>query len=61
MLMALAPAHVKGNQTPRQQWAVDQLFKIAQASKNFGLTNHATFSGALLWPTFTLGHKSQQA
>lgn len=50
MFDGFAPDHVKGNPEARQQWAVDQLFKSAQASKNLGLTNHATFSGALLWP-----------
>ena len=50
MFDGFAPDHVKGNPEARQQWAVDQLLKSAQASKNLGLTNHATFSGALLWP-----------
>ncbi|MBC6610984.1 sugar phosphate isomerase/epimerase [Hymenobacter sp. BT507] len=45
-----APTEVRGNPAARQQWAVQQLKYAAQASKNLGLTAHATFSGALLWP-----------
>ncbi|MBW3128020.1 sugar phosphate isomerase/epimerase family protein [Hymenobacter profundi] len=45
-----APAEVRGNPAARQQWAVQQLKYAAQASRNLGLTAHATFSGALLWP-----------
>jgi sugar phosphate isomerase/epimerase len=44
-----APA-VRGNPTARQQWAVDQVKKALTASKNLGLSAHATFSGALAWP-----------
>jgi sugar phosphate isomerase/epimerase len=36
----------------RQQWAVQQLHWAARASRNMGLTAHATFSGALAWPFF---------
>jgi len=36
----------------RQEWAVQQLLWAAMASKNLGLTAHATFSGALAWPYF---------
>jgi sugar phosphate isomerase/epimerase len=45
-----APEAVRGNPPARQQWAVQQLKYAAKASKNLGLTAHATFSGALLWP-----------
>ena len=45
-----APEAVRGNPAARQQWAVQQLKYAAQASKNLGLTAHATFSGALAWP-----------
>jgi len=45
-----APASVRGKPAARQQWAVDQLFQAAKASRNLGLTAHATFSGALAWP-----------
>lgn len=47
---AFAPAHLHGQPQARQEWAVNQLLLAARASKNFGLTAHATFSGALLWP-----------
>ena len=36
----------------RQEWAVQQVMWGAKASKNLGLTAHATFSGALAWPYF---------
>ena len=45
-----APTLVRGNRVARQQWAVDQLKKAAQASRRLGLVTHATFSGALAWP-----------
>jgi sugar phosphate isomerase/epimerase len=45
-----APASVRGNPTARQAWAVDQLMLAARASRNLGLTAHATFSGGLAWP-----------
>ncbi|MCH2077528.1 MAG: sugar phosphate isomerase/epimerase [Rhodobacteraceae bacterium] len=41
---------VRGNPAARQEWAVDQVKKALSASKNMGLTAHATFSGALAWP-----------
>ena len=44
-----APA-VRGNPAARQEWAVDQVKKALTASRNLGLTAHATFSGALAWP-----------
>lgn len=50
MFDGFAPESVHGNPKARQAWAVDQMMKAAQASKNLGLTNHASFSGALLWP-----------
>jgi sugar phosphate isomerase/epimerase len=45
-----APAEVRGNPQARQQWATEQMMLAARASKNLGLTAHATFSGALAWP-----------
>jgi sugar phosphate isomerase/epimerase len=45
-----ADPKVRGNPKARQEWAVDQLMLAAKASKNLGLTEHATFSGALAWP-----------
>ena len=45
-----APEAYRNNPQARQQWAVQQLKYAARASQNLGLTAHATFSGALLWP-----------
>jgi sugar phosphate isomerase/epimerase len=45
-----APASVHGNAAARQEWAVNQLMLAARASRNLGLSAHATFSGALAWP-----------
>jgi len=47
---SFAPASVHGNSKARQAWATEQLEFAAKASKNLGLTEHATFSGALAWP-----------
>ncbi len=41
---------VKRNPKARQAWAVDQVKKALTASKNLGLTEMASFSGALCWP-----------
>jgi len=41
---------VRGNPKARQEWAVDQMMKAAEASQNLDLKAHATFSGALAWP-----------
>jgi len=45
-----APASVHNNPKARQEWAVQTLLNAAKASQNLGLTEHATFSGALAWP-----------
>ena len=45
-----APSHVHNNPKARQEWAVQQVKWAAAASKNLGLSAHATFSGALAWP-----------
>ncbi len=45
-----AAESVRGNPKARQAWAVDQVKKALTASKNMGITAHATFSGALAWP-----------
>jgi hypothetical protein len=45
-----AAPEVRNNPKARQEWAVNQLMMAAKASKNLGLTRHATFSGALAWP-----------
>ena len=50
MFDGFAPASVHGNPKARQEWAVKTLMSAAKASKNLGLTEHATFSGALAWP-----------
>jgi len=52
MFDGFAAPEVKGNPAARQQWAVEQMLLAAQASKNLGLTDHASFSGALAWPYF---------
>lgn len=52
MFDAFAPAALRGNPKARTEWATEQLIKCARASRNLGLTAHATFSGALLWHTF---------
>jgi sugar phosphate isomerase/epimerase len=44
-----APA-VRGNSEKRRHWAVEQVKLAARASRRLGLTEHATFSGSLLWP-----------
>jgi len=48
---SFAPDAVKGNPKARTEWAIQQLIYAAQASKNLGLSAHATFSGALMWHT----------
>ncbi|WP_439118056.1 sugar phosphate isomerase/epimerase family protein [Nereida ignava] len=45
-----AAESVRGNPKARQAWAVDQVKKAITASRNLGITEHATFSGALAWP-----------
>ena len=50
MFDGFAPASVHNNPKARQEWAVNTLMNAAKASKNLGLTEHATFSGALAWP-----------
>jgi sugar phosphate isomerase/epimerase len=50
MLEGFAPSGLDAKS--RQEWAVQQLRWAAKASRNLGLTAHATFSGALAWPYF---------
>jgi sugar phosphate isomerase/epimerase len=45
-----AAPEVRGNPKARANWAADQLLLAAKASRNLGLSSHATFSGALAWP-----------
>ncbi|WP_183816612.1 TIM barrel protein [Parvularcula dongshanensis] len=47
---AFAPAKLHGNPAARTEWAIEQLKLAAQASRRLGVTEHATFSGALAWP-----------
>jgi sugar phosphate isomerase/epimerase len=46
-----APAALHGKPAERTQWAVQQVKNAGTASQHLGLDVHATFSGALLWPT----------
>jgi len=46
-----APPELKGDLKAKTEWAIQQLKYAAKASKNLGLTEHATFSGALMWHT----------
>jgi sugar phosphate isomerase/epimerase len=45
-----APPQLRNNPSARTAWATEQLLLAARASRRLGLTAHATFSGALLWP-----------
>ena len=51
MFDGFAPPEFRKNPRARTQWAIDQLKLAAQASRNFGMNVHVTFSGALLWHT----------
>ncbi|MDW6004161.1 sugar phosphate isomerase/epimerase family protein [Vibrio mangrovi] len=44
------PESLRNNGPARTVWATEQLKLAAKASANLGLTAHATFSGALMWP-----------
>ena len=50
MFDGFAPAVLRGNAAARTEWATEQVKLAARASRNLGLSEHATFSGALLWP-----------
>lgn len=50
MFDGFAPESVQGNPNARAEWAVNQLYSAAKASEHMGITAHATFPGALLWP-----------
>lgn len=45
-----APAQVHDNPKARQIWAVEQVKLALTASKNLGIEQHVSFSGALAWP-----------
>src|SRR5260370_2681600 len=49
---AFAAPEVRGNRAARTAWAVEQVKLAARASRRLGVTEHATFSGALAWPYF---------
>jgi sugar phosphate isomerase/epimerase len=51
-LDGFAPPELAGNAKAKAEWAAQQLVWAAKASRNLGLTAHATFSGALAWPFF---------
>jgi sugar phosphate isomerase/epimerase len=52
LLAGFAPPELVADPKGRQAWAVEQLMFAARASRNLGLSAHATFSGALAWPFF---------
>ena len=47
---AFAAPQVQGNPAARQAWAVEQVKMAISASQNLGISEMATFSGALAWP-----------
>ncbi len=47
---AFAPDSVKRNPKARQQWAVDQMIKVAKISNRMGLERSVSFTGALAFP-----------
>ena len=47
---AFAPAAVHGDPPARQAWAVDQVRRVATASRHFGLDVSVSFTGALAFP-----------
>lgn len=50
MFDGFAPEKYRGNPKARTEWAVQQVKWAAKASQNLGISVHATFSGALVWP-----------
>jgi sugar phosphate isomerase/epimerase len=52
MFDVFAPEPIRGDEKAKAEWAANQVVLGAKASANFGLSAHATFSGALLWHTF---------
>ncbi|QIE54607.1 sugar phosphate isomerase/epimerase [Pikeienuella piscinae] len=45
-----AAPEVRGNPKARREWAVDQVRRAIDASRNLGIDALAVFSGALAWP-----------
>jgi sugar phosphate isomerase/epimerase len=52
LFQSFAPQEFAEDLKGRQAWAVEQLRWAAKASRNLGLSAHATFSGGLAWPFF---------
>ena len=52
LLDGFAPPELAGDAKAKAAWATQQLQWAARASRNLGLSAHATFSGALAWPFF---------
>lgn len=52
LLDGFAPPELAGNASARAAWGTEQLKHAAKASRNLGLSAHASFSGALAWPFF---------
>ncbi|WP_417811630.1 sugar phosphate isomerase/epimerase family protein [Thalassospira alkalitolerans] len=50
MFDGFAAPEVRGNPKARQEWAVNQVKAAIKASRHLGISDHATFSGALAWP-----------
>jgi len=50
MCDAFAPAALAGQPAERTAWATEQMKLAARASRNLGLEDMGTFSGALAWP-----------
>ncbi len=48
---AFAPKAVHGKPKARTKWATKTVKQALSASKNLGLSAHATFSGSLMWHT----------
>ena len=61
MFDGFATAEVQGNPEARQAWAVEQMMHAATASKNLGLTTHASFPALSPGPISILGHNDQPA
>ena len=50
MFDGFAPAHLHGNPSKRQAWAVEQVLMVAKASQNLGLKGAVGFTGSLAFP-----------
>ena len=50
MYNAFAPKEASNDRKAKMEWGTQQMILNARASKNLGLTAHASFTGALLWP-----------